>query len=139
MKKGVRRMVYDKYGGRCAYCGKEIEYKDMQVDHAEPVERISVYSKEKGKFVYTGKMHHPENDTFENYMPACRSCNHYKHSTNIEGLREMLSGLHERIAKVYTNKVAINYGIITLKPFDGFFYYEKLNCSGRLCSRVPII
>ena len=28
-----RRAVYDKMGGRCAYCGEQLNYEDMQVDH----------------------------------------------------------------------------------------------------------
>ena len=31
ISKKVRQLVYDKCGGHCAYCGKEIAYKDMQV------------------------------------------------------------------------------------------------------------
>lgn len=33
MKKIDRKKVFDKYNGHCAYCGRQIEYKDMQVDH----------------------------------------------------------------------------------------------------------
>lgn len=29
----IRHAVYAKYNGHCAYCGCEIDYKDMQVDH----------------------------------------------------------------------------------------------------------
>lgn len=39
MTKEERLKVYNKYGGRCAYCGREIEYKDMQVDHIVPKQR----------------------------------------------------------------------------------------------------
>lgn len=31
----VREKVYQKYNGHCAYCGCELQYKDMQVDHIE--------------------------------------------------------------------------------------------------------
>ena len=31
-----RLKIYNKYGGHCAYCGREIEYKQMQVDHHFP-------------------------------------------------------------------------------------------------------
>ena len=31
--KKIRQIVYDKYNGHCAYCGCELEYKDMQIDH----------------------------------------------------------------------------------------------------------
>lgn len=35
--KKVRQSVYLMYNGHCAYCGTEIAYKDMQVDHATPL------------------------------------------------------------------------------------------------------
>ena len=31
--KKTREEVYKKYDGHCAYCGKKIEIKDMQIDH----------------------------------------------------------------------------------------------------------
>lgn len=33
INKEIRNLVYEKYKGHCAYCGKPIDYKDMQVDH----------------------------------------------------------------------------------------------------------
>lgn len=33
LTKAERQQVYEKYNGRCGYCGKHIELKDMQVDH----------------------------------------------------------------------------------------------------------
>lgn len=35
--KDVRKQVYQKYNGHCAYCGCKLEYKDMQVDHVKSV------------------------------------------------------------------------------------------------------
>ena len=32
----IRHAVYAKYNGHCAYCGCEIDYKDMQIDHIKP-------------------------------------------------------------------------------------------------------
>ena len=32
----VREIVYAKYKGHCAYCGCELEMKDMQIDHIVP-------------------------------------------------------------------------------------------------------
>ena len=31
-----KKAIYNKYNGHCAYCGREIAYKDMQVDHIRP-------------------------------------------------------------------------------------------------------
>ena len=36
MKKELRQKVHFKYCGKCAYCGKNIKYKEMQVDHIHP-------------------------------------------------------------------------------------------------------
>lgn len=35
--KAVRQQVYDSLNGHCGYCGCEITYKEMQVDHIEAV------------------------------------------------------------------------------------------------------
>lgn len=40
LTKDERMAVYEKTNGHCAYCGCELEYKDMQVDH-----RLLIYSK----------------------------------------------------------------------------------------------
>lgn len=121
-----RQKVYEKYDRRCAYCGALLtNIKDMQVDDFKPLGRIYEWSKEKRKFVYTGRMHHPENRTFENYMPSCRKCNYYKSDLPIEEFRECLLTLHEKIRTKFLNKVAEDYGIITVKPFDGKFYFER--------------
>lgn len=39
MKKEDRIKVCEKYGHHCAYCGKEIKFEDMQVDHFVPKNR----------------------------------------------------------------------------------------------------
>lgn len=33
----TREAVYAKYDGHCAYCGRAIDIKDMQVDHFLPL------------------------------------------------------------------------------------------------------
>ncbi len=34
--------------------------------------------------------------------------------------------LHERLESIYILKVAVGFGMATIKPFDGKFYFEKL-------------
>ena len=110
MKKSERIEVYNKYGGRCAYCGKAIEYKDMQVDHITP-KRFA---------------HWVDNiDNTENLNPSCRRCNHYKRGSQLEAFRQRLKTLHERIRKQYICKVAEDYGIIEVKEWNGKFYFER--------------
>ena len=65
-----RREVYDKCGGHCAYCGCELAYKDMQIDHVVPL------AFGKGE------------DELSNMLPACRSCNHRKGCWPLEIFRK---------------------------------------------------
>lgn len=101
-----RQKIYAKYGGRCAYCGKEIEFKDMQIDHIEPL-RLG------------------GSDAKKNKNPACRQCNHYKRANSLETFRRLIKTIHKRIREIYICKVAENYGIIKYQEWDGKFYFEK--------------
>ena len=102
MTKAERMQVYHKYGGRCAYCGKKIQYRDMQADHIVPKRQGGT-----------------------EYNPSCRRCNHYKRAHSLEMFREMLKTLHERIRDIYICKVAEDYGIVEIKPWPGKFYFER--------------
>lgn len=63
-----RQLTYEKYGGRCAYCGKEITDRWFQVDHIVPVHRGGT------------------ND-LANLNPACERCNHWKSGFLVDEFR----------------------------------------------------
>lgn len=111
ISKTKREEVWNKYNKHCAYCGKTLEYKQMQVDHLIPKRLFSKYDKTK--------------NNLQNLMPSCRRCNHYKRCHNLEDFRKLILTLHQRINEQYINKVAIDYGIINISPFTGKFYFEK--------------
>ena len=113
--KALRESVHQKFGGRCAYCGSVLEYKAMQIDHYLPQCRERFYARRCKKDV------HAE----ENLMPACRKCNHYKRARTPKQFRELMQSLHERLEAIYILKVAVGFGMVTIKPFDGKFYFEK--------------
>lgn len=103
-----RQAVYAKYGGHCAYCGKEITIKEMEVDHVVP------------------QRYHGTND-MDNLMPSCHTCNHYKRAYLLENFRDWLLGeLIDRLMKVYIFRVALRYNMITINGWDKKFYFEKL-------------
>ena len=105
--KKIREQVYQKFDGHCAYCGCELAYKDMQVDHV-----ISVYGK------------NGSND-IDNLMPACRMCNFYKSIFSLEDFRKNLESLHERLRKPFIYSLALKYGLITEHKDKIVFYFEK--------------
>lgn len=108
--KAEREKVYQKYGRHCAYCGKEIDYKDMQVDHLVPINGWN----EKGT-----------ND-FDNLMPSCRRCNHYKRANSLEGWRKMIEEIPQKLERdSYIYRVALDYELIEPKQHKVCFYFEK--------------
>ena len=86
----------------------------MQVDHIKPKCNIHYQN------MPYEKIH---ND--DNLNPSCRRCNHHKRGDNLEAFRLSMLTIHKRIEKDYITKVAIDYGIVKLIPWDGLFYFEK--------------
>lgn len=107
ISKHIRKQVYEKYNGHCAYCGCELNYKDMQVDHIS-----SVY------------WHDGEND-IENYNPSCRMCNFYKSTYTVEKFRENLQTLHERLEKNFIYRLAKKYGVVKEHAGELSFILKK--------------
>lgn len=107
--KRIRELVYAKCGGHCAYCGREIAYKDMQVDHI--------------KAQYKGGT-----DEAENLLPACRMCNFRKQTLSVEQFRreikDQCNGLFERS---FQARMSLAYGLIERVDKPIVFYFEKLN------------
>lgn len=136
MKKVDRQKVFDKYGGRCAYCGCELE-KGWHVDELEPCRRK--YRTKKGHYVRlsdkkemteaevswlseTGLCsgeykwvetktvfdgyEHPERMNIDNQVPACASCNINKHSQSLEEFRQMIAGFIKSL-----NRYSVQYKI----------------------------
>lgn len=77
LNKKLRQEIYNKYDGHCAYCGCEIEMKDMQIDHIVP------------KYRNNEMWHQGEigSDEISNLNPSCRMCNFYKGMYSIDIFR----------------------------------------------------
>lgn len=115
--KKVREAVYQKYDGHCAYCGKEIDYKEMQVDHLIPFQR------ERWK-----KCSEEEIECFENYLPSCRRCNHYKRAHSLEVFRKYIEEIPAKLYRDnYIYKVGLDYGLIESHEHKVKFYFEQID------------
>ena len=111
-KKSIRQTVYNKCNGHCAYCGVELQFAKMHIDH--------IYPK-----IYGGS------DYIENLNPSCKYCNNYKCFYGIKSLREALNTMfNEKLEYLFKSKtkmqIAINFGIVKLEKWDGLFYFEKI-------------
>ena len=114
--KKTREIVYNKYNGHCAYCGCEIEMKDMQVDHIVPKYRNN-------EMWHKGKI---GTDDISNLNPSCRMCNYYKGMSRIDAFRVRLkNSLMFNLQKEPRFRLAQKYGMVKIEEWDEKFYYEK--------------
>jgi len=124
MKTKQREIIFNKFGGRCAYCGCELQ-KGWHVDHVKPVLRESEWCKTRQRFVYTGEMKFKKDDVMENKMPACASCNINKHSLYLEDFRKLIKGFVTSLNRDSTQyKIAKRYGLVTEEEKEVVFYFE---------------
>lgn len=108
ISKEIRQLVYNKCNGHCAYCGCELEYKDMQVDHIVAVGNGG------------------SND-IDNLLPSCRQCNYDKHKKTIEGFRKRISKeLYKSLERVFVYRLAKKYNLVKEEPRVVKFYFEEL-------------
>ncbi len=107
LTKSERMKIFKKTNGHCAYCGCEITYKEMQIDHVEPI--------------YNGGK-----DAESNMLPACRSCNHYKGSSSLSTFRRFVEKMPETLKRdSVTYRNAVRFGLVVPNPQKVTFYFEK--------------
>ena len=109
ISKETRFKVYAKYDGHCSYCGRPMEYKDMQVDH----------------FIAKRGWNESGSDDISNLMPACRMCNHYKRANPLELFREYIRTIPRKLRQNYIYKVGVAYGNIIENEKEITFYFEE--------------
>jgi len=127
MRKSDRKVIYEKYGGKCAYCGCDLQ-KGWHVDEIEPVRRNFRWNKDKNRYEINkdNPMVHPERMNIENQNPSCPSCNINKHSESLESFRSAIKGYMKHLNEVSTQyKIAKRYGLVTENDIEVKFYFEK--------------
>lgn len=107
LSKTERLQVFNKYDGKCAYCGIELS-SVFHVDHAHPV-------------------HRGGSCEMENLMPACKRCNLWKKTFTVDEFRGeiqmQIRRLFERSAQF---NLAYDYGLIQKTNAEVEFYFEGL-------------
>lgn len=117
--KKIRQQVYDKCNGHCAYCGREIDYKDMQVDHVMPMLRgFPDWQIKLGGY-------HRGTDDIDNLLPACRMCNFRKGTLELEDFRREIERQAEGVCKTFQGRMSLAYGLIQRIDKPIIFYFEK--------------
>ena len=116
----MRDQVHAKYNGHCAYCGKEITLKQMQVDHIVPLFRNDTDETLKGWGRERGT-----ND-FDNLNPSCARCNRWKSTYTLEEFRNQIWKQLERLHNTKAGyRIALDFGLIEETHEQVKFYFEK--------------
>ena len=126
-KKEIREEIYNKYNGRCAYCGNEISIKEMQIDHVIPQRNFEMYIKNKYKipeFLKHLTIYDLNNN--DNLLPACRVCNGWKSAYHLELFRSEIEEQTKRLNSRSANyRMAKKYGLIEEIKNPVVFYFEQ--------------
>lgn len=107
LTKEERIEIYNRFDGRCGYCGEKIDIKDMQVDHIVAL-RVG------------------GTDTLDNMICSCRSCNHYKSTYTLEIFEKQLQEIPNKLLRDSAIfKIALRYGLIEIKDKKVEFYFKE--------------
>jgi len=120
-----RRAIYNKTGGHCYYCGRDLPEKGWHADHVEPILRKLKYTSGRGLYT-TNECDRPDRDNEENKVPTCASCNIQKGSLTVEGFRAKIHGVINSLNSYHTQyDVAKRYGLIEETGKEVVFWFER--------------
>mgnify|MGYP002768601008 CR=1 FL=1 len=114
LTKAEREKVYALCDGHCAYCGAYTARMNMQIDHVIPMQFYECYHASGFDL-----------DSMDNFLPACRSCNHYKSALTLEKFRAAIENYPYVLARDSTTYLnAVRFGVVTPTPKKVQFYFE---------------
>lgn len=116
--KKIRDSVFDKYGGKCSYCGISLK-KSFQVDHIVPLRR--------GCQPHESGYNNRGADDIDNYNPSCASCNSSKSTFSLEEWRSEINKKYDRLLRdSATFRLLIRFKIVKRVSKGVVFYFEKV-------------
>lgn len=101
-----RDKVYNKCGGRCAYCGKR--FKKLEIDHLIPLSAGG-------------------SSELDNLLPACSLCNRVKKDLSLEEFKDLVRDTTKALRTLPAYNLAKNFGLIEERSKDVVFYFERNN------------
>lgn len=111
-----REQLFNLCAGHCAYCGCAITIKNMQADHMIPMDLEAI-----------AQIDGHDVDSMDNMLPACRSCNNYKHNLTLELFRKSIYHWHDVLVRDnVTYRNAVRFGQVKPTQHVPEFYFEKI-------------
>lgn len=111
----VREKVFNKYSGKCAYCGDPLK-KRFTIDHIIPKRRGDPKHKNKGT------------DELTNYNPCCFSCNSSKGTFSLDEWRDRIKYKLDMINRNSAQyRILKRFGIVKEVNKEIKYYFEVYN------------
>jgi len=109
-----RQMIWDKSGGVCWYCGEGLQ-SAWHTDHFLPLGRNPDRT-----------ISNPENDNFDNLVPACPGCNIMKSDMDIDDFRQLIGIFTKRLNRdISIYRHARKYGLVRETDEEVVFWFEN--------------
>jgi 5-methylcytosine-specific restriction endonuclease McrA len=116
-----KKIIFDKYGGRCAYCGIKLDFDHFSFDHINP--KFKGYPDQE---LCRMNIVRGEN-CIDNYNPCCKSCNSSKSTFTLEKWRSEIDKKFGRLMKYEPSfNLLVRLNIIPSKGKKWLFYFEKI-------------
>lgn len=100
-----RKIVYEKFNGHCSYCGKKLNFDDMQIDHHVPK------NKNGGSDIH-------------NLYPSCQNCNLLKYDLSIEDFRKKIESMFTSLMDHPHIRIMHQLGFVNFTHGPVVFFYE---------------
>lgn len=111
-----KQAVFAKFNKHCAYCGIEISFSEMQIDHAYPLNPQSPAG-----ITDPEKLNH-----ISNLLPACRDCNRFKSNRSVEEFREYVAALQNQLFRNSSQaRFLLRMGMLSIQPREIQFAFER--------------
>lgn len=125
MKAKDREIVFNKYGGKCAYCGCELQ-KGWHIDHIEAHWHKMTLEKCESVGIKKGS------DEIFNMNPSCPRCNRWKGTFTIKQFRIEISKQCERLQRDSSAyRMAKDYNLFLETSNKVVFYFESWSLKKR--------
>ncbi|MBA3675604.1 MAG: hypothetical protein H0W75_11740 [Chitinophagaceae bacterium] len=118
-----RQIIFDKYNGKCAYCGCNL----IKGWHTSPIQPIEIKVGEDGSMI-------EENNTISNIVGACVNCamskthigmNGRTEHLTIENFKKAILQSFDMMKETPYYKRAIKFGLITESDIPLRFHFEQ--------------
>lgn len=134
----LRTAIFESYSEKCVYCGRQIQQRDLHIDHILPVHFEGGENKELAAYLDELKQSGFIADSIENYLPACPSCNVRKSNRlfSVSNLR-----FYHETARCHVDDILKRMSSLNQKKCDPQFVsnaqWDDSNCAGT--SVFPVI